>query len=220
MKVGELYDFFRNIVDEDDDTFLTEAQAAEMLKEAYREFRDLVVSVDPDVYKTEAFITLTASDVFDLIAGGVLGNAANPNPANPMHRLIRIARIDSQASNRVVQYLDPVSLVTQLIGDDYARAGDKIYFGYQLSETLRMEYVEFADIDFKKSTNNLGYIDNLAQFHTLIALMAAKYYEIRDGSFNEVLERRRLEKAKELKTWLTRFWKGGISSHVTRITEA
>ena len=216
MTPPEVYSFFRSLIDEDDTTFLTEAQANEMLKEAYTEFRDLVNSIEPDVFSQQDLITLVNTNSYDLtVADTVTGfqflSSGPPLVAatadKHMARLIRIALIDSASTNNVVAWLVPVPNVEQLVGDDYARQGNTIRFGYNYTATLRMEYVPFHTVDFVSST----FLDNLDQFHPLIALMAAKYYEIRDGAENVALERKRQEKIKELRTWLTRFWKGGIA---------
>ena len=224
MNTTEVYNFFRSLIDEDDTTFLTQAQAVTMLSEAYSEFRDLVVSIQPDVYTKQAFITLSDSDVYDLTAQDPVTNirflstAANAaNSGSKLHRLVRIAAIDNTTSNQASYFLTPKNSVELLCGDDYARQGNSIYFGYKYTDTFRMEFVPYHNVEF--DTVN-GFIDNLDQFHPLIALMAAKYYEIRDNAENTALERRRQEKIKELKTWLTRFWKGGVAQSTQRLIEA
>jgi len=223
MNTTEVYNFFRSLIDEDDETFLTEAQAVTMLSEAYSEFRDLVVSIQPDVYTKQAFITLTNSDVYDLTAQDSVTNirflstasdAANSD--SKLHRLVRIAAIDNTTSNQASYFLTPKNSVELLCGDDYARQGNNICFGYKYTDTFRMEFVPYHNVEF--DTVN-GFIDNLDQFHPLIALMAAKYYEVRDNAENTALERRRQEKIKELKTWLTRFWRGGVAQSTQRLIE-
>lgn len=224
MNTTEVYNFFRSLIDEDDTTFLTQAQAVTMLSEAYSEFRDLVVSIQPDVYTKQAFITLSNSDVYDLTAQDPVTNirflstAANAaNSGSKLHRLVRIAAIDNTTSNQASYFLTPKNSVELLCGDDYARQGNSIYFGYKYTDTFRMEFVPYHNVGFDTVD---GFIDNLDQFHPLIALMAAKYYEIRDNAENTALERRRQEKIKELKTWLTRFWKGGVAQSTQRLIEA
>lgn len=224
MNTTEVYNFFRSLIDEDDTTFLTQAQAVTMLSEAYSEFRDLVVSIQPDVYTKQAFITLSDSDVYDLTAQDPVTNirflstAANAaNSGSKLHRLVRIAAIDNTTSNQASYFLTPKNSVELLCGDDYARQGNSIYFGYKYTDTFRMEFVPYHNVEFDTVD---GFIDNLDQFHPLIALMAAKYYEIRDNAENTALERRRQEKIKELKTWLTRFWKGGVAQSTQRLIEA
>lgn len=224
MNTGEVYDFFRSLIDEDDETFLTKAQAVVMLSEAYREFRDLVVSIQPDVFTKQAFITLSNTDVYDLTAQDSVTNirflstAANAaNSDSKLHRLVRIAAIDNTTSNQASYFLTPKNSVELLCGDDYARQGNSIYFGYKYTDTFRMEFVPYHDVNFNAASD---FIDNLDQFHPLIALMAAKYYEVRDNAENASLEKRRLEKIRELKTWLTRFWGGGVAQSTQRLIEA
>ncbi len=224
MNTTEVYNFFRSLIDEDDTTFLTQAQAVTMLSEAYSEFRDLVVSIQPDVFTKQAFITLSNSDVYDLTAQDPVTNirflstaADAANSGSKLHRLVRIAAIDNTTSNQASYFLTPKNSVELLCGDDYARQGNSIYFGYKYTDTFRMEFVPYHNVGFDTVD---GFIDNLDQFHPLIALMAAKYYEIRDNAENTALERRRQEKIKELKTWLTRFWKGGVAQSTQRLIEA
>tara|TARA_R100001163_G_C5048974_1_gene185944 strand:- start:165 stop:848 length:684 start_codon:yes stop_codon:yes gene_type:complete len=225
MNTGEVYNFFRSLIDEDDETFLTKAQAVTMLSEAYREFRDLVVSIQPDVFTKQAFITLNNTNKYDLTVPDTappnikfLSSASNGGATSEfkIQRLVRIARIDSTTSNQVTQYLNPRNNVELLCGDDYARQGTNICFGYDYTETMRIEFVPYHTVDFDAAS---GFIDNLDQFHPLIALMAAKYYEVRDNAENTALERRRQEKIRELKTWLTRFWRGGVAQSTQRLIE-
>ena len=227
MNTTEVYNFFRSLIDEDDTTFLTQPQAVTMLSEAYSEFRDLVVSIQPDVYTKQAFITLSNSDVYDLTVADSVTNtiflssgpllAETATDGSKLHRLVRIAAIDNTTSNQASYFLTPKNSVELLCGDDYARQGNSIYFGYKYTDTFRMEFVPYHNVDFGVTN---AFIDNLDQFHPLIALMAAKYYEIRDNAENTALERRRQEKIKELKTWLTRFWKGGVAQSTQRLIEA
>ena len=227
MNTTEVYNFFRSLIDEDDETFLTKPQAVVMLSEAYSEFRDLVVSIQRDVFTKQAFITLNNTDKYDLTVADTINNtrflssgpAVNQTatPGSKLNRLVRIAAIDNTTSNQVSYYLTPKNSVELLCGDDYARQGNNIYFGYQYTDTFRMEFVPEHTVEFDVTD---GFIDNLDQFHPLIALMAAKYYEIRDNAENTALERRRQEKIKELKTWLTRFWKGGVAQSTQRLIEA
>ena len=224
MNTTEVYNFFRSLIDEDDETFLTKPQAVVMLSEAYSEFRDLVVSIQPDVFTKQAFITLSNSDVYDLTAAdSVTGtrflstSTTTATSGSKLHRLVRIAAIDNTTSNQATYFLNPKNSVELLCGDDYARQGNNICFGYKYTDTFRMEFVPYHEVDFGVTN---AFIDNLEQFHPLIALMAAKYYEIRDNAENTALERRRQEKIKELKTWLTRFWKGGVAQSTQRLIEA
>ena len=221
MQTDEIYNFFRSLIDEDDTTFLTEDQANTMLKEAYSEFRDIVNTIEPDVYSTQDFITLQNTDVYDLtIADPLNGNkylGATATNGKRIARLVRIGTVDSQASNKIQFWLTPVPNVEDLSGDDYARQGNKIVFGYEYNRTFRMEYVPHHTATFGPAGG--AFLDDLDQFHPLIALIAAKYYEIRDGAESAALERRRREKIKELKTWLTRFWKGGIAQRTHRTLE-
>lgn len=226
MNTTQVYDFFRSIIDEDDTTFLTQPQAVTMLSEAYSEFRELVVSIQPDVFTKQAFITLSNADRYDLtVADSVTGTrflSSGPLPAetatagSKLHRLVRIACIDNTTSNQASGYLGPRNSVELLCGNDYARQGNSIYFGYKYTDTFRMEFVPHHTVDFGVAS---AFIDNLDQFHPLIALIAAKYYEVRDNAENVSLEKRRLEKIRELKTWLTRFWQGGIAQSTQRVIE-
>jgi hypothetical protein len=52
MNTGQVYDLFRSLIDEPDQTFLTEAQAQTMLDLGYREFRQTVTDIDTEVYST------------------------------------------------------------------------------------------------------------------------------------------------------------------------
>jgi hypothetical protein len=204
MNTGQVYDLFRSLIDEPDQTFLTEAQAQTMLDLGYREFRQTVTDIDTEVYSTRFFINPTGSS-FDL-AGTLFASAAVP-ATNAAQRIIRIGRVDSAANDGLSYYLVPTQNPVQVenMEGDYCLSGTSLVFSTTMNgTTLRIEYIPESTITPASwATGNATFIDNLTAAHPLIALYAARYYMIRDGAPNTILLAQLETKERGLKEYLT-----------------
>jgi len=200
MNVTETYDLFRALIDESDVTFLTVAQAESYLAQGYREFRQIVYSIDPDVYNTH--YTFTGTGKTEDLNGALLGPAA----ATLMERFLRLGTIDSIASNQIEYYLQASPSQEQLNRGEaeYCLSARKIIFSADRTDFFRLEYVPASTVNWTlHGPADNEYIDDLQDQHPLIPLLAAQYYQIRDGAANAVLQNQLMRKRLDLVSYLT-----------------
>jgi hypothetical protein len=204
MNTGEVYDLFRSLIDEPDETFLTEAQAQLMCDLGYREFRQTVTDIDPEVY-VERFHVTPSGREYDL-AGSLFLSPAGV-ATNPAQRIVRVGQVDSAANDSLSFYLVPTQTPVQVenLEGDYCLQNTSLVFGGRMSgSTLRIEYIPESTITKTSWANgNNTKIDNLAVHHPLIALYAARYYMIRDGAPNTTLIAQMDTKETALRSYLT-----------------
>jgi hypothetical protein len=211
MNVGEVYNLFRSLVDETDETFLTAANTDTYLKSGYSDFRQKVTSITPEYLVERTHLVIPANTGAVSLATG--GNFSDGNPilgaaavtANKlMSRLIRAGKVDSAVNDQLNYYLVPCNsnLAVQRGEGDYTISNENLVIGSSMVGTvLRLEYIRDPVIAW--TALSAAYIDDLAPHHPLIALYAAQYYAIRDGAFNEPLNNQLVRKERELETALT-----------------
>ena len=205
MNVGEVYNLFRSLVDEPDETFLSIADTQTYLHAGHLEYRATVTDIDPEVFSTRTWIAPTSSE-FEL-AGTIFTSAtAVAPPADAGERIIRLGAVDSAASDQLAYYLVPCQspIGVQNADGDYCLSGTRLIFAANLTGTeLRVEYVRIPAITKTDwITTSVTFIDNLLNYHPLIALYAARYYSIRDGATNVNLVNQLNHKEQELKQFL------------------
>jgi len=77
-------------------------------------------------------------------------------------------------------------------------------FATDRTDFFRIEYVPASTVDWTKhGVGDNEYIDDLQDQHPLIALLAAQYYQIRDGAANPVLQNQLAVKRLDLVNYLT-----------------
>jgi len=212
MNVTQVYDLFRAVIDESDETFLTEAQAESYLAQGYREFRQMVYSVDPDIYNEHYLFTGTGK-TFSL-NGTLLG----PGATNRMERFLRLGQIDSIAGNEVQYYLEATPSQEQLEREqgEYCLSGRTLVFSDSRTDFFRIEYVPASTVNWAlHGPADNEYIDDLQDQHPLIALLAAQYYQIRDGATNPVLQNQLAVKRLDLTNYLTQGRNQAGSHYIT-----
>lgn len=200
MNVTQLYDLFRALIDESDETFLTVAQAESYLAQGYREFRQIVMSIDPDIYNTH-YTFIGTGKSFDL-NGILLGKGAT----NRMERFLRMGTIDGVITDELGSYLLAVPTQEQLNRSEgeFCLAARKVVFARNRTDSMRIEYVPSSTVDWTlHGPADDEYIDDLTDQHPLIALLAAQYYAIRDGVANAVLQNQLTRKRLDLVSYLT-----------------
>lgn len=206
MNVGEVYDLFRSLVDEPDETFLSVADTQTYLHAGHLEYRGTITDINPEIFSSRIWITPTSRE-FEL-AGTIFSSAAAAAPAaDQAERLIRIGLVDSQANDSLSYYMTPCQTPVGLENaeGDYCLVATKlIFFSDMTGQTIRIEYVRVPALTKTNwvSGSNV-FIDNLPNYHPLIALYAARYYAIRDGAANPSLIEQLRIKEQELKSFLT-----------------
>jgi len=200
MNTGEVYDLFRSMIDEPDDTFLSKPQAQSMCDMGYREFRQVVSDTMPDAYNTVLSVSVSGRE-HEL--AGVLFRDALGVATHPCQRIIRIGADDG--SGNLAWYMTPGQNPTQVdnLEVDYCLVGTRLVFSENTSRTIRIEYVPETHISPGAWTSgDLTFIDTFDSHHALIALYAARYYMVRDGAPNNALLSLMQEKERLLESYL------------------
>ena len=189
MFVADVIDYARLLIQEPDSTFFTDAQMAAQAKMAYREFRALVTRTDPSYYATTATFSPTTNS-YDLALATnpvcILGSGALTGPR--MRRLLVLATVGTTG------YDDSLRGVTDrralLNGSNsvskYLLEGSILYFDTSGAPgSLRITYDPIEAVDWTQLTAPPNtYIDDLDDFHDIIALFMARRYHIVDASVN------------------------------------
>ena len=199
MIVSEVTSMFRQYIDEPDQTFITDAMAATMLAQAYREFQWTVLQVDESIYTTNVSLSLSSSATYDLAdpANAVRVFGADANLTQP--RLIKLVSLSTTNSDGTINTpMTPVTTRGSLssTSDSYHLDGTFLRFSSPLTITLQLTYfpeptatgaVPGPGSGYVDWTAGASFIDNLSLFHDVIALLATKQYFILDGAINEPL---------------------------------
>ena len=207
MTGDEVFNIFRSFADESDTTFLTDAQVTSYLNQGYLEFRDLVSQIDPEIYLTrQDFVAPNVLEV-DLtvvtptgVATPIMGGTAVPG--TKLQTLIRVAQVNTSATPAVLNYLDAAPNQKELPMWGYCLQGSRLMFGGTQTLNVRLEYVPLPVVAGLFAVGG-GDIDDLDAFHICIALLALRYYAIRDGAASPETERQLRDKLAELTQYLT-----------------
>jgi len=181
MNVREVAGMFRRLTGENDQTFLGDTDVTLILQQAYAEFRDIVMSVDPLTYMTSVDITLSAQDSYSLSAGAVSILGATPTDPR-MQSLISVFVLNgTELGSRLAEGHNMRDIKE---GEaQYLLAGDTLYFDGPRSQTLRLFYVPAPSSTlWDTPATSTAYIDDLGEYHGLIALLAFNHYAVEDGA--------------------------------------
>jgi hypothetical protein len=188
-------DLFRAYCDEPDvSSMLTAAHLLVFLEQGHREYRQFIVRHAPDYFATRLIITPSGRS-YDLAGSGgetvtIFGTTATHPIASTIVRLY-----PSDSTTRTGIPLEPCRSIQQLetgMGQ-VCRIGTWLHFDSQYRSVV-VEYVPIQDgvggVDWSKlAPLDNEWIDNLIEFHDVIALMAYRHYAIRDAADNRQLER-------------------------------
>jgi hypothetical protein len=221
--VYEIYDMFRQYVDEADETFLTPAQCSLMLQNAYNDMQNIALQVDPTVYQNSVILSVANAADYDLSTGvtRIMGATAN---FPPLRRLLDIYSIDVTTQAFGQQWTSYRSQAEMrdasggvgnrslpLNGPSYCLIGQVLFFPAAVTDDIIVFYAPYpskprntAGIDWSKVTLALGseFVDDFDDHHELIALFAAKRYAVRDNASNPELNELLAKKTDEFKQFL------------------
>lgn len=201
MTPSEVFEMFKSYIDEADTTFITTAQIEIYLDQAYNDFRQAVCNVDPYIFATEHTLTATGPKI-DLTqptgAPAATLCGAGATAGKKLERFLRLARISP--GNEVLRYLNPSPSEKTVSYDGYAFVNTAIILGGSYTNTFRIEYVPYHNIDFTGGTS--AYLDELDGFHDMIPLYAYLRYAVRDGADLPQVNSELVRKIKSLETYL------------------
>ena len=211
MLTDAIASLFRNYTDESDTTFLSDANVVTYLNIGYEQFRQYVLEQDNHYYMIRRFIDVpgapaSSCDLTNAGTGPLLG--ANAVSGVRLYRLVRCALAEPGVgiTDRDVRYyLEPARSLLEIQNglNRYMLEGTILRFTGQF-ERIALEYIpDVSDIFTIVNTTGAGaFIDDLAGFHDIIALLAYQQYAITDFANNPVLVQQLLQRQKQLGDYL------------------
>lgn len=205
MYVHEVAQMLRDLADDPDQTFFSDTNLVAALQQGYREFRNLVFKAAPEVYETS--YSLNVSGPSAALAGVLFG--ATPTQTRCL-RITRIERVsDTSASATFQGLLEPASsranLYSSWVIPRWTLQGTTLLFSGSLTQALRIVYLPADTVNWTAGiiTGSNVYIDDLQDFHDLIALLAYKQYAIKDFALNPVLAEQLRIRLQDFSSFLT-----------------
>lgn len=206
MLTDAIAELFTQYVDDSDQTFMDDATKVNFLNIAYRELAYQICEADSNIYaQQETYININ-DDEIDL-ATTVLGNKImGPNiDTTRLYRLMRVSR--SETNGDVRYYLQSCNSIVEVRNDvnRYMLKGSKLLFSEQ-QDNILVEYVGFLTDPF--TTVNIAsgagvFLDDVCSyFGDLIALLAAKHYQIKDFAQNPILMGQLSTRQNDLESYL------------------
>lgn len=216
MNAGQIAQYMRRLVDDPGMVRLPNSLLATMLEVAYEEFRNLApwevweryyappllvgqynVDLDGILFYTDAGVAptegavasrLTRVVLVDPNTGGILGTF---QPATSWETL---GQIPNASAAMLSNYA--------WTGQRYWLDGKILRFSVPVSGQIQIWYLPTETIDWNAAIapGANKFVDNLTQFHDIIALLAAEQYYIQQAQPNQMLElqlRRRTDKMME-----------------------
>lgn len=203
MNVTQVKDLFLAYIDESDETFLSAADRRRLLEQAYEEFRNIVLEFTDWYYITQVDVAAPSANNYDLAGNAnpvrLMGNPAAGLTGPRLRRLVNIGKLDAIGGNVIdllngSMRLDAVAPLTSLgyqswwnrSDIDFIMLGTVLQFNRVMSEPMRLYYVGAQAVTWSNDgAAATEYIDDLEQFHDVIALLAVRHYEVMDGQFNK-----------------------------------
>jgi hypothetical protein len=200
---------FRTYIDEPDQTFVSNALVEKMLQVGYNEFRNKVITYDPNIYARSVAYTMSDSSQLDLksatpsgLAGPIVGSLA-VTAGERLDMLLNVYRVDAATGTPSIIYDSVQSLpaVMSTPGSYFFTDGILMFSG-RVTADISLAYVPDSNVSWDPSAPS-AYVDDLGLFHDIIALYAYKQYSIADGAENLPLIRQLQAREQALEEYLT-----------------
>lgn len=215
MYVEEVSALFLQFCDEQDTTFMTPAQRQLYLKQAYAAFRNEVMAIDAFFYATAVNITVSDAYQYNLAGGAPIIMGPNASATDRLERLLRVAILNDSGDR--IAFLERAGEIKQVSplrdssfewAGSYMLANRTLVFDRKFTATMQVSYVAASAVDWTKETSGDNeYIDDLNEWHDIIARLAIKqYYQVRDGLVNEANEFVLTERLGKMRNFLNGGW--------------
>lgn len=199
MYVTEVAQLFREYTNEYDKTYLKDTQLQRYLRSGYDEFRRVVANYDPNVFSASVTINPTNSLRYDLSTGTTRILGSNPNFPS-MQRLTKVLSVNTANNGYKWSYTgvkDEEELMQGYTTPVYMLVGNELVFSRPTTDTIKIIYVPAGSkprnpngVDWTKSAPaDTEFIDDLDEFHDMIALYAYAQYAAREASDNVQVEK-------------------------------
>ncbi len=215
MLVADVRTYVRSLCDEADVSYLTPDELTVMLQVAYNQFRRLVMKYDTSFY--ELTMDFTAPNSQNLSLNGTLLGAAAP-AATRLEKIVRIMVLDAFPNGTPTSILPPAVSIEDLLNKRAAYGlvswflqNQILRFSAICSVPIQVQYVAQPNVDWSAGT----YIDDLGEFHDIIALLAINKFKIKDVSQNLLQSQELSDRIQDLKRYLSDGRNGQASDYVT-----
>lgn len=219
MNTQQIASYTRNILDDPNVVFMPNSLLATFLDLAYYEFRQKVPQeVYEQYYQPAALSAQTTVDLQNILFG--------PVPTNLAQRLTRVIVIDPSSGN-LLNILKPASSFESLAPVISSGAGALVGYGARwwldgrilrfsipITGTVQIWYLPDPQIDWLAGISAPTYVDDISQFHDIIALLASQHYYIKDGSSNPKLDQRLGMRLNEMQEFFAQTRSGQGSRYV------
>ena len=204
LYVENVTDLFRAYTDEPDLSFLTNVDTQTSLEIAYNEFRQKATGMAPGIFATNVTIAPNGSTYnLSTAAVSILGAA----PTNTrMARLLSVRDSTPALSASAPLWLGVSSRrALQVARRAYYLEGQVLEFSVTVTGNLILQYVPESTVNWANNTAGSNeFIDDLVEFHDIIALMAYAQYAIRDSSTSEQIQRQIASRLREMESTIAR----------------
>lgn len=200
---------FRTYIDEPDQTFVSNDLVEKMLQVGYNEFRNKVITYDPNIFARAAMYTMSDAAQLNLASetpAGYTGPIVGPLAETAGERLdllINAYRFDVATGLPTLIY-DAVQGLSALrsTGSSFFFTDGVLMFSHRITGDINVAYVPDSDVSWDPA-DPAEYVDDLGLFHDLIALYAYKQYAIADAAENMPLLRQLAAREEALENYLT-----------------
>ena len=186
MNVTEIKALFRAYCDEPDETFLSNDNVVSYLQRGYDEFRRRITALNPYTFAIDVDVAVsgTSYDLGSPTSAVILLGANVPVGVQRMMDLVSVRSKNTASPYQGFQYKGSSSVKGLLNSyQTYTLQGTNLIFSESVDSTLVITYVPESDVNWLTGT----FVDDMAQFHDMIALFAVQQYQIRDAAFNQPL---------------------------------
>ena len=225
MYVNEVGDFLRMLVDDPNQVFLSPSRLATFLQQGYLQYHSQVSQQAPEVFETFYQPAAVPSGAYELNLDGVLFGA-NPSQRR-CQRMTRVVAIDP-ATGLLIGILQPAASYETLAPNTSGTMQLRIYpnirwwldgrvlrFSAAMTLTIQIWYIPDPNINWAQGLATPGtYIDDLTQFHDLIALKAARFYYVADGAANAEIARMTMQREADMNAYFAETRSGRGSRYV------
>jgi len=233
LYVYQVADLFRSYMDEDDKTFVDDADdLAYWLQMGHNEYRDILSQCDTELFSTFTDITVAAT-TYDL-AGGAVKLAGPPTGAGFVRTLQRLIKVESvNAAGEHTGWWDPAQSLEELYqrADVFLLKRNLLYFNPAPTGTIRLHYIPVSGTEpavpgTSPSPNWThvtlpgggvtaeDWIDDEVDKHDLIAILAYRQYAIKNGLPHAEVERQRADRVAAIQTFFCTGRNMGQNDHM------
>lgn len=224
MYVNELGDFVRMLVDDPNQVFLSPSRLAVFLQQGYLQYHSQVTQEAPEVFEV-MYTPPTPSSVYELNLDGILFGAT-PSKRR-CQKMTRIVAFDA-GSGLPIGILQPAASYETLSPNTSGSMQLRIYpnlrwwldgrvlrFSAALNLSIQIWYIPDPNINWALGLATPGvYIDDLTQFHDLIALKAARFYYVADSGSNPEIARMTAQREADMNSYFAETRSGRGSRYV------